>query len=143
MCGEHLQELYTVIVQILNLQNCFSTPNKNLGGEGASDRQSPAAKSLYRSFLKKRRPLGFGVFIIILSMLQAEQQSQSRVKNLTPWEQQRQEQQAEGRFQEEDFDFVLGRDTSFLEGTFPKVNLPFIFSFLYSCFHYRLVILRS
>ncbi len=70
-------------------------------------------------------------------MLQAEQQSlrqpQSREKNLTPWEladQQRREQQAEGRFQDEDFNFVLGRDTSFLEGTFPKVNLPYIFSFL-------------
>jgi hypothetical protein len=66
-------------------------------------------------------------------MPQAEQsvrQSQSRVKNLTPWEladQQRREQQAEGRFQEEDFDFVLGRDTSFVEGTFPKVNSPFIY----------------
>ncbi len=65
-------------------------------------------------------------------MLQAEQQSQSRVKNLAPWEladQQRREQQAERRFQEEDFDFVLGRDTSFIKGTFPKVNLPFIFLF--------------
>jgi hypothetical protein len=24
--------------QIQNLQNCYTTPNKNLGGEGASDR---------------------------------------------------------------------------------------------------------
>jgi hypothetical protein len=34
-----------------NLQNCFSTPNKNLGGEGDSDRKTTAAKSLYRSML--------------------------------------------------------------------------------------------
>jgi hypothetical protein len=29
---------YSVFGQIPNLQNCFTTPNKNLGGEGASDR---------------------------------------------------------------------------------------------------------
>jgi hypothetical protein len=29
-----------------------------LGGEGASDRQTPAAKSLYRSIFKKSRHLG-------------------------------------------------------------------------------------
>jgi hypothetical protein len=29
--------LNTVCDQIPNLQNCFTTPNKNLGGEGASD----------------------------------------------------------------------------------------------------------
>jgi hypothetical protein len=28
MCGEHIQELYTVFEQIPNLQNCFTTPNK-------------------------------------------------------------------------------------------------------------------
>jgi hypothetical protein len=28
----------SVFDQILNLQNCFTTPNKNLGGEEASDR---------------------------------------------------------------------------------------------------------
>jgi hypothetical protein len=27
-----------VFDQVTNLQNCFTTPNKNLGGEGASDR---------------------------------------------------------------------------------------------------------
>jgi len=32
---------------------------------GASDRQTPAAKSLFKSIFKKRRPLGFGVFILI------------------------------------------------------------------------------
>ncbi len=37
-------------------------------GEGASDRWTPAAKSLYMSIFKKRRPLGFGVFIIIWSI---------------------------------------------------------------------------
>jgi hypothetical protein len=56
-------------VQISNLQHCFTTPNKNLGEEEASDRLTPAAKSLYRTILKKRRHLGFGVFIVIWSMV--------------------------------------------------------------------------
>ncbi len=30
--------IHCVFDQILNLKNCFTTPNKNLGGEGASDR---------------------------------------------------------------------------------------------------------
>ncbi len=34
--------------QIQNLQNCYTTPNKNLRGEGATDRKTPASKSLYR-----------------------------------------------------------------------------------------------
>jgi hypothetical protein len=39
LCGEHIQEfIYCVFDQIPNIQNCFTTPNKNLGGEGASDR---------------------------------------------------------------------------------------------------------
>jgi hypothetical protein len=38
LCGEHMQELYTVFDQILELQNCCTTPKNNLGGEGASDR---------------------------------------------------------------------------------------------------------
>jgi hypothetical protein len=40
LCGEHLQELYVhcIFDQIPNLQNCFTTINKNLGGDGASDR---------------------------------------------------------------------------------------------------------
>ncbi len=58
MCGEHIQELYTVIDQIPILKYCFTTPNKNLGGEGASGRLTPAAKSLYWSILKKSRHLG-------------------------------------------------------------------------------------
>jgi hypothetical protein len=29
---------HSVSDQIQNLQNCYTTPNKNLGGEGASDR---------------------------------------------------------------------------------------------------------
>jgi hypothetical protein len=33
--------------QIQNRQNCYTTPNKNLGGE--AHRQTPGAKSLYRS----------------------------------------------------------------------------------------------
>ncbi len=34
--------------QIQNLQNCYTTPNKNLGGDGASDKEKPAEKPLYR-----------------------------------------------------------------------------------------------
>jgi hypothetical protein len=30
--------IHYVFDKIPNLQNCFTTPNKNLGGEGASDR---------------------------------------------------------------------------------------------------------
>ncbi len=50
LCGEHLQELFTMYWtdQIPNLQNCFTTPNKNLAGKGPSDRLTPGAKSLYR-----------------------------------------------------------------------------------------------
>ncbi len=39
---------YTVYDQIPNLQNCFTTANKNLEGEGASDRLTLVAKSLYK-----------------------------------------------------------------------------------------------
>ncbi len=48
--------------QILNLQNCFTTPNKNRknwAGEGSSDRETPAAKYLYWSIFKKSWTLGF------------------------------------------------------------------------------------
>jgi hypothetical protein len=54
-----------VFDQIPNLQKLLYNPKQNLGGEGASDEYTPAAKSL----LKKRRHLGFGVFIVISSML--------------------------------------------------------------------------
>ncbi len=53
--------VHCVFDQISNLQNCFTTPNKNLVGEGALRLITPVAKSLYRSIFKKRRPLGFGV----------------------------------------------------------------------------------
>jgi hypothetical protein len=39
--------IHCVFDQIPNLQNCFTAPNKNLGGEGASDRKTPAAKVRY------------------------------------------------------------------------------------------------
>jgi hypothetical protein len=40
LCGEHKTGFIYLCVfdQIRNLQNCFTTPNKNLGGEGASYR---------------------------------------------------------------------------------------------------------
>jgi hypothetical protein len=44
--GDHiLQEFNTMFDKIQNLQNCYTTPNKNLGGEGGSDRLTPTAKS--------------------------------------------------------------------------------------------------
>jgi hypothetical protein len=48
----HCHSLYNVYLsfdQIPNLHNGFTTPNKNLGGEGASDRKHLPRKSLYRS----------------------------------------------------------------------------------------------
>jgi hypothetical protein len=45
--GDHIMN--SVSVEIQNPQNCLTTPNKNLGGEGASDRQTPAPESLYKS----------------------------------------------------------------------------------------------
>jgi hypothetical protein len=67
--GEHTYTgvLHCVFGQILN-PSCFATPNKNLGGEGVSDRETPAAKYLYWSIFKKSRHLGFSVFIDIWSM---------------------------------------------------------------------------
>jgi hypothetical protein len=57
--------IHCVFDQIPNLQNCFITPNKNLGGEGASDRQTTAAMSLLLLNFKKSRHLGFfGVYYI-------------------------------------------------------------------------------
>jgi len=39
LCGDYIQELYTVyLTRFSNLQNCLTTPNKNLGEKGASDR---------------------------------------------------------------------------------------------------------
>ncbi len=44
-----LHEFNTMYLdQIQNLHICFTAPNKSLGGEGASVRNAPAAKSLYR-----------------------------------------------------------------------------------------------
>ncbi len=42
---------HSVSDHIQNLLNCQTAPNKNLGGEGTSDRWTPDAKSLYRSIL--------------------------------------------------------------------------------------------
>ncbi len=48
-----------VFDQIPNLQNFFTTPYKNLGGE---------INTCRRSIFNKRQPVGFGVFIVIWSM---------------------------------------------------------------------------
>jgi hypothetical protein len=58
---------YPVFDQIPNLQNCFTTPNKNLGGDGASDKHLPPS-TFTSQFFKKSRHLGFGVFIDNWSM---------------------------------------------------------------------------
>ncbi len=47
-----------------------------IGGEGASDRYSPAAKYLYWTIFKKSRHLGFGVFIDIWSMLLTKEEGE-------------------------------------------------------------------
>ncbi len=50
--GDHIYRSHTPCIcpdQIQNIQNIQTTPNENLGGEGASDRYTPAAKPLYRS----------------------------------------------------------------------------------------------
>ncbi len=48
--------VWDVFEQILNLQNCFTTPNKNLGGEGAqTDKHLPPIKG---QFLRKSHHLG-------------------------------------------------------------------------------------
>ncbi len=63
--------IHCVFDQIPNLQNCFTTPNRNLGGQGPqTDKHLPPnPSSLYRSIFKKRRPLRFIVFIVIWSMI--------------------------------------------------------------------------
>jgi hypothetical protein len=55
--------------QILNLQNCFTTPNKNLGGEGPqTDKHLLPSTFTGQSIVKESRHLGFDVFIDIWSM---------------------------------------------------------------------------
>jgi hypothetical protein len=49
--GAGCVELHTVYLT----RNCFTASNKDLGGEGASDRQTPAARSLYSSIFNKSR----------------------------------------------------------------------------------------
>jgi hypothetical protein len=57
--------------QIPNLQNCFTTPNKNLGARGPQiDKHLPPSTFTCQFFKKaKSRNLGFGVFIDIWYML--------------------------------------------------------------------------
>jgi hypothetical protein len=51
MWRAYAEVIHCVFDQIPNLQNCITTPNKNLGGEGASDRLTAVAK--YRTFTGK------------------------------------------------------------------------------------------
>ncbi len=69
LCGEQIQELYTTRLPDSEPAKFLYYPNKNLEGEGASDRWTPAAKYLYWSIFKKSRHLGFGVFIDFLTIL--------------------------------------------------------------------------
>jgi hypothetical protein len=56
---------------LIRFRTYNTTPNKNLWGQGASERKS-AAKYLYWSISMKSRHLGFGVFIDIWSMGKGE-----------------------------------------------------------------------
>jgi len=73
----------------------------------------------------------------------AEQQrlQQEQQRSLEPWEiaeQRREQQEAAGRFEDEDFDFVLGRDTIVNQDTFPKVGTVTSMFFLV---HFRFLLL--
>ncbi len=62
--------IYYVFDQIPNLQNCFITLNKNLGGDRGPQTDKHLQPSTFTSqFFKKSRHLGFGVFIDIWSMM--------------------------------------------------------------------------
>jgi hypothetical protein len=63
--------IHSVFDQIPNLQNCFTTPNKKPRSGGGlrqinTFRKIPLQVNFFR--IKKRRSLGFGVFIVIWSM---------------------------------------------------------------------------
>ncbi len=49
--GDHIIQKFDTLYQtrFRTYKNATPPPNKNLGGEGASDRLTPAAKSLVRS----------------------------------------------------------------------------------------------
>jgi hypothetical protein len=58
LCGkEHIHELYTVyltmVMQIPNLQNCFTTPNKNLGWGGPQTGKHLPPSPFTGQFLRK------------------------------------------------------------------------------------------
>jgi hypothetical protein len=65
LCGEHLQCTFTVYTVY---STRFRTYTIALLPQGASDRLTPATRSLHRSIFKKSRPLGLGVFIDIWSI---------------------------------------------------------------------------
>ncbi len=52
LCGKH-GVIHCVFYQIPNLQNCFTTPNKNLGGEGGLRQINTCRHVLYKSIFKK------------------------------------------------------------------------------------------
>jgi hypothetical protein len=60
--------IHCIFDQIPNLQNCFTTSNKNLGGEGASHKKHLLPSIFTGQFFIKSRHLGFDVFIDICSM---------------------------------------------------------------------------
>jgi hypothetical protein len=70
MWRAYSEVIHCVFDQIQNLQNCFTTPNKNLGGEWPQIDKHLPPSTLLVNFLKSRH-LGFGVFIDIWSMLSA------------------------------------------------------------------------
>ncbi len=52
--------------------------------EVASYRKTPTAKSLFKSIFKKRRPLGFGVFIAIWSMNTLQRHNTQNLNKIFP-----------------------------------------------------------
>ncbi len=56
--------IHCVFDQIPNLKNCFTTPNKNLGGGGTSDRTTPPLSSFKSQFLRKADIKDWSLLII-------------------------------------------------------------------------------
>jgi hypothetical protein len=52
MWRAYTEVIHCAFDQIPTLQNCFTTPNKYLGGEGASDGKSFAGKFLRKDDIK-------------------------------------------------------------------------------------------
>ncbi len=61
--------LQYVFEQIPNLQNCFTTPNKNLRGDGGLRQRNTSRKVPFLDNFSEKTTFRFGVFIDIRSIL--------------------------------------------------------------------------